>query len=466
MTHSIQAPVVRARAARLARALRGLFRVRPGDRVAVLAAGRPEVFELLFACGHAGAALLPLNWRLADAELAEVLADAAPALVVACPEMAGRIPEGLPILSLGGPYEGALAAAPAGPAPPAPADELAALVLYTSGTTGRPKGAVLPWRQLRFNAAATAVRLGLGPADRCLAFLPLFHTGGLNCLATPLLSAGGEVVLMERFDPEAAVWELERRDVTATIAVPTMYRMLLEAGIARRRTRALRHLLCGGAPLPDDLRREYRDIGLPLAQGFGLTEAGPNCFSFGDADVGAPMPGTEARLCADGGREAEVGEVGELWLRGPHLFSGYFRQPEASAKALEGGWLRTGDLMRRDQRGRHWVAGRAVELFISGGENVYPAEVERALALHPQVAEVAVVGVPDPRWGEVGLAAVVPRAGAALAPEALVAWARARLAAYKVPRHVEVVAELARGLTGKVQKSEIAARFCAERRAS
>jgi fatty-acyl-CoA synthase len=460
---------LRHRAERLSCALRWGLRIAPGDRVAVVAGARPEVFELLFACVGAGAALVPLDRRLADAELAERIADSEPALVVADDEQAGRVAALAPVLRLGRPYEDLLARTHGAAASP-PVDDRPALILYTSGTTGRPKGAVLPWRQLAFNARATRWRLGLGPDDRALACLPLCHTGGLNCLATPVLWAGGEVVLMERFDPEAALDALARHRVTATIAVPAMLQMLLDAGpgagLARRRLPHLRHVLCGGAPLPDAARAAWRAAGHPLAHGYGLTEVGPNCFTFGDADVGRPMPGTEARVGGPDGAALEPGDVGELSLRGPHVAAGYWRRPDETAAAFAGGWFRTGDLVRRDHAGRFAVVGRRKEMFISGGENVYPAEVERVLARHPAVAEVAVIGVPDRRWGEVGLAAVVARPGRAVDVGALRAWARAALAGFKIPRHWRVVQALPRGATFKVAKHEIAAAFAAEREAS
>jgi fatty-acyl-CoA synthase len=432
-----------ARVSRLAGTLaaRG---VGAGDRVAIASLGRPEVFETQLACARVGAAMVPLNWRLAAPELELIAAAARPALAIADPELPPP-PLEIPTLVIGGSYERAIeAAAPLGPRRPPP-DEIAQ-VLYTSGTTGRPRGAMLPWRQLAFNAAATADLCGLGPGASCLALLPTFHTGGLNCLATPTLAAGGTVYLMKRFDPEPAAVLLASGSIDATVAVPAMYRALLEAGLGALPPR-LGELLAGGASVPAELSVAFAERGRALRQGFGMTEVGPNCFTGGDRDVGHPTPGTEARVVA------APGGVGELELRGPHLFAGYLDDPAATAEAFDGDWFRTGDLARVEDSGRYTICGRRKEMFISGGENVYPIEVESALARHPAVAEIAVIGVPDPRWGEVGMAAVVWRPG--VAPGDLEGFARAHLAAYKVPRHWRELAALPRTATGKVAKGAI-----------
>ena len=449
--------------------------VRRGDRVAILCLNRTEVFEALLACARLGAALVPLNWRLAPAELAAITADCAPAALLHEPDLqdaTGHILAkcDIGLVSVLPNDHGDDRAAP-DPAPPAPAPDDVAMILYTSGTTGRPKGAMLPWRQVAFNARATAALCDLGPDDRCLACLPLFHTGGLNCLAMPILSVGGAAVLMRKFDPHEALDAMERHRVTCFIGVPTMYQMLLDAGLASRSLPALRWRLLGGAPCPDALLDAYERAGQPLNQGYGLTEVGPNCFTLGiggapRGSVGVPVPGTEARLVRDDGRIAsrEDAGVGELWLRGPHVCAGYWHRPEETARALDAdGWFHTGDYARRDAQGYFSIVGRKKEMFISGGENVYPAEVENTLASHPAVAEVAVVGVPDERWGEVGLAVIVPADAPAAqdAQDALAAdlrrWTRERLATYKVPRHWKLVRELPKTPTGKVRKETLPA---------
>lgn len=449
---------------------------RRGDRIAILCLNRTEVFEALLACARLGTALVPLNWRLSPAELAAIVADCAPVALLHEPGLQDVDDHILARCDIR--LVSALAddpGDPGKPAPtaPAPAADDVAMILYTSGTTGRPKGAMLPWRQVAFNARATTALCDLGPDDRCLACLPLFHTGGLNCLAMPVLSAGGAAVLMRKFDPHEALDAMERHQVTCFIGVPTMYQMLMDAGLARRTLPALRWRLLGGAPCPDALLDACERVGHPLNQGYGLTEVGPNCFTLGidgapRGSVGMPVPGSEARLVRDDGSTVPSNDagVGELWLRGPHVCAGYWNRPEETARALDpDGWFHTGDYARRDGQGYFAIVGRKKEMFISGGENVYPAEVENTLASHPAVAEVAVVGVPDARWGEVGLAVIVPAAGQG--PDAqhpdhaltddLRQWTRERLAAYKVPRHWKLVPALPRTPTGKVRKETLPA---------
>ncbi len=437
---------VQLRARRLAAVLARTFGVSRGDRVAVLSHNRAEVFETMLACRHLSAIFVPLNWRLASAERAAIVADCRPTVLLHDDILAHEAAAlDLPRVSFD--IAPGLAADPfaiaSGANPVADAGR-PAMLLYTSGTSGQPKGVVLTWRQIDFNASVTADRLALGPDDRCLGFLPLFHTGGLHCLATPVLAQGGCVVLMDRVDPERAIAAMRAHAITCTIAVPTIYRMLLDAGLGSgERISSLRHLLMGGASAPETLFERYEMIAHPLLHGYGLTEAGPNCFSFGRRSVGWPMPGTFAEIASDG----------ELLLSGPHLAAGYWNEREAATFA--GGVLRTGDLARMGHDGYH-IVGRKKEMFISGGENVYPAEVESALAALPGVEDVCVVGVPDDRWGEVGLAAIVPAASAVIAVDDLRELARKRLAPYKIPHHWRVVPELPKGATGKVIRAELA----------
>lgn len=454
--------------------------VRPGDRVAVLARNGAAAFELLVACLRLGAVYTPLNWRLAGAELAAIAAHCEPRLLVyddpsaegatavfaTCPDVRG-VALGEPLRSADARHEDLIARAAGDPEPVAHGGETPAMLLYTSGTTGRPKGALLPHRQLFWNAVNTVWATDLGPGDRALACLPLFHTGGLNCLATPTLYRGGTVVLMTTFDPERALEAVARERVTITVAVPTMYQMLLDAGVDDHDTSSLATLLCGGAPCPDTLLDAWLDRGFNFRQGFGMTEVGPNCFSLPPSQtrrkrgsVGRPVLHGDAGIFDDGGRPLPPGAVGELWLRGPHAFAGYWRAPEETAAVLgDDGWVRTGDLARRDEDGFFWVAGRRKDMFISGGENVYPAEIENAILHLPGVAEVAVVAIPDPRWGEVGLAAVVPRPGSDLDVEAIRAHCAARLARFKVPKRIELVDDLPKNASGKVIKAAVRERF-------
>jgi fatty-acyl-CoA synthase len=435
-----------------------------GGIVGVLALNRVETVELLFACGRIGAALLPLNWRLAPAELAPILATARPALVAgegrfrAAAEAADPA---LPWLDLDAEAPRLLAAGG-----PAAADveldgEEPALVLFTSGSTGAPKGALLPHRQLLWNAVATSIAWGLGVDDVAPISTPLFHTGGWNVLALPLWHRGGRVVLLDAFEPDGFLRALREEACTTALTVPTQLVMLTECAEWGAPLPRLRGLVSGGAPCPDALAARVRAAGYGFHEGYGLTECGPNCFAITDAEaarrtgsVGWPVPFLEVRLHDDDGRPADLGE---LQLRGPQLFAGYLDAPEATAAAFTAdGWLRTGDLAARDRSGAYRISGRRKEMYISGGENVFPAEVEAALAALPGVGEAVVVGVPDPLWGEVGRAFVVARPGTAVDGEELLRLARTLLAGYKIPRSVHVLGELPRLGSGKPDRRALA----------
>lgn len=425
----------------------------PGDRVALLAHNEAEAVILFFACRAGGLTLCPLNWRLAPPERAAVLEDFRPALFV---HGAGFPAEaGVKSLSTAE-LASARAEAPDPGSPRRPPEpESVPLVLYTSGTTGRPKGAMLPNRMLDANAVHTLLGWELGPGDATVSAAPLFHTGGWNVMTLPLLFAGGTVTLTAKFDAARTAELMRAGRATALFGVPAMLQSLLAHDLGR----APKFLISGGAPCPAPLLEEFLGRGFVFKQGFGMTEVGPNCFAFPDRDVrrkrgsvGLPMPGTRMRLTAEDGRETDEGE---LWVRGPHAFAGYLGRPEETAKTLVDGWVRTGDLASRDSDGYYWVLGRKKEMFISGGENVYPVEVEAALQAHPGVLEAAVVGVPHERWGEAGRAFVVARPGEALDPAALAAFLDGRLARYKQPKEILVRPSLPKNAMGKVLKGAL-----------
>jgi fatty-acyl-CoA synthase len=444
--------------------------VRRGDRVATLAGNRAAQPALLFACWRLGAALVPLNWRLAPPELARVLGNARPIVVVgegrfrALAEGAHLALTGAHWVELGETDEGppsCVAVVAAADVAPEPED--AALILYTSGSTGAPKGAVLPHRQLFYNAVATTLGWELGSDDVAPISTPFFHTGGWNVVATPLWQRGGRVVLFDQFDPATYLDGLAEEGCTVAFTVPTQLLMLLESATWGRPLPALRYIISGGAPCPVSLMARVRASGIGMKEGYGLTECGPNCFAMPlsqsarrDGSVGWPVPFLEARLVGEDGREVAPDEPGELLLRGPQCFAGYFDDVARTRETLDDdGWLHTGDLALRDADGAVRIRGRRKEIFISGGENVYPGEVEAALLEHPGIAEVAVVGVPDARWGEVGQAFVVARPHASLDPDAVRAWARERLAGYKVPRHLTPLPALPRLGSGKVDRAAL-----------
>jgi len=439
-----------------------------GDRVAVLTRNRVEFFELLFACARLGAILVPLNWRMPPAELDGLLADAEPSLLFhgAGEAQAVIALAAPPAIDFDGDYEAALAAAP-----PVlcratwPAADIWYL-LYTSGTTGRPKGVIYTYRMALANYVSIGACIDLRADDRTASFLPIFHTAGINLHALPTLIAGGRVSVMDGFDAETLVTALEGRRLDTVFAVPTVYQSLIDhPRFAAAPLDAVRHWGCGGAPLPDALVLRYRDLGVRVCNGMGMTETGPTAFLVDPANawdrvgsVGKPQLLCSARIVGPDGRPLPDGEVGELHFAGPGVTPGYWRNAEATRAAFsDDGWLISGDLARRDPDGFYWIAGRRKEMYISGGENVYPAEVENVLFAHPAVADAAVLAEQDPKWGEVGHAFVQLAPGAGPTDgDALSAFCRERLAPYKVPRRFDFVAEFPRTAAGKIQKHLLA----------
>ncbi len=438
--------------------------VAPGERVALLARNSAPYVAAVHAAPRAGATLVPLNIRLAPAELAWQLADSGASLLL-YDEAHAEVAAGL-----GAPRTAPLeeAAAPPGrpgDAPALPLDlDAPHTIIYTSGTTGRPKGAVLTAGNHWWSATASALNLGLREDDRWLAVLPLFHVGGLAILLRGAIY-GIPVVLHERFDPRAALDAIEGEGVTIASVVAVMLQRMLDAAGGRPFAPHFRCALLGGGPAPRPLLEACAARGVPVVQTYGMTETASQAATLAPADAlrklgsaGQPLLPLELRIEAEG-RAAAPGEVGEICLRGPMVTPGYHGRPEATAAAIRDGWLHTGDLGYLDAEGYLYVVDRRTDLIISGGENVYPAEVEAALLAHPAVAEAGVVGAEDPQWGQVPVAFVVPRPNAAVTPEQLVAHCRERLAAYKVPRRVALVAELPRTAAGKLRRAELRERL-------
>jgi fatty-acyl-CoA synthase len=462
-----------ARSERLAAGLRAAG-LRRGERVATLTANRVEHVEVLFACAKAGLALVPLNWRLSPEEIAYQLADAEPSLALAEEERAELLAgagASVPVHGIERAPLDDLAPVASESAHDAPvADDDPLLIVYTSGTTGRPKGAVLTHANCFWTNLALDRTAPIGERDVVLAVLPQFHVGGWN--VQPLLAwwAGATVVLEPAFDPERALALIARERVTAMMGVPTTYELMAACpGFAAADLSSLRCAIVGGAPMPVELLRRYAARGVAIAQGYGLTEAAPNvlCLPAEDAGrrqgwAGKPYPHVEVALRDPAsGALLDGPATGELVVRGPNVFAGYWRNPEATAAAHADGWLLTGDLAERDAEGFYAIRGRRKELYISGGDNVYPAEVERALCEHDEVAEAVVVGVPDARWGEAGVAFVVPADGAPLDPAALRDALAKRIARFKLPREIRAIDELPRTALGKVRRELLRERAAA-----
>jgi fatty-acyl-CoA synthase len=433
-----------------------------GDRVAVLAFNRGETLAILFAVAELGAVLLPLNWRLSAPELQWQWSHCGAAVMV-CD--AAHLAVGA---AVAGPAARSLEDGPAdvstlGPTPGSRLED-PWMILYTSGSSGKPKGALLTHGQLHWNAVNTTLACDLRPGDATLTFAPLFHTGGMNCLSTPLLHRGGTVIVTPGFEADQALALIAAHRVTHLMGVPTIYQMMADhADFAGADLSSVRDALCGGAALSVALLERYLDRGIPLRQGFGLTEVGPNCFSTPPGavrsklgSVGLPIHHVEARVVRPDGTPCAVGEAGELVLRGPIVCGGYWEDPEATRKAIVDGWFYTGDVLETDADGFFYVRGRIKEMFISGGENVYPAEVEAVIASCPGVAQAAVIGVAHPLWGEVGHAFVQPQRPGAVEEATLRAWLEGRLARYKIPKLYSVLGELPRTGSGKIDKVALA----------
>jgi fatty-acyl-CoA synthase len=397
------------------------------------------------------------------AELAPLVADAEPSLLFFGAEDADVAAAlGLDRVGLDEEYEAALAASTPGCwRPHWPADETWYL-LYTSGTTGTPKGVIYTYGMALANHVNIGSAIDLRSTDTTVNFLPLFHTAGINLHTLPTLMTGGRVLVLPGFDEEALLTLLAERRLDTFFAVPSVYQALLDhPRFAALPLDAVRHWGCGGAPLPERVAQHLQALGLRVCNGMGMTETGPTAFLTSPAEawakpgsVGKPQLLCSVRIVDAHGRDVPDGVEGDLLFAGPAVTPGYWRNPEATHEAFTSdGWLRSGDIARRDGDGFYFIAGRRKEMFISGGENVFPAEVENVLCTHPAIAEVAVVGAPDATWGEVGRAFIRPIPGvAALDYVELEAFCRARLAPYKVPKRFDIVTDFPRTAAGKIRK--------------
>lgn len=472
-----------ARATRTARWLRQGLGLAKGDRFGLLAHNRVEYLDLFFAAAKSGCIIVPLGTRLTPHELEHIVRDSGLQVLV----YAGAFAETVTALRGRVRIDRAIALdAPADAADPTLDACLAPLphdtawprercsgedvyaLLYTSGTTGRPKGVMIPHRMVAWNGYNTAACWQLEADDVSPIFTPLYHAGALGAFLLPILTIGGTIVLHAGFDVDEIWRVIVEERCTVVLGVPTIWKLLMEAPqFATADLSHVRWFISGGAPLPEYIAAAFQARGVTFKQGYGLTEVGVNCFSMTvdesirkRGSIGKPLMQTEAKLIDESGAVVATGEVGELCMRGPHVSLGYWNNPEATAAALDAdGWFHTGDLARQDADGFFYIAGRRKDMFISGGVNVYPAEIEGELLLHPAIADAAVVGVAHPTWGEVGVAFIVCRGGHALDAGAVTAHLATRLARYKLPRDVVFVDALPRTAYGKVQKHVLASQY-------
>jgi len=452
----------------------------PGDRIAVLDLNHPSCLELTLACAQVGTANAVVNFRLAPPEIAYVINDAKARLLFVGPEFAGAIDQlraQLPtverVIRIGGAddeYEAWLAAQPpdARAHPAAPDDCF--VQLYTSGTTGFPKGAMLTHRGMVAHARNVSASQDFGPDARVQVAMPLFHVGGTS-YALIAINAGARIYMMRTPDPAAALAMLEAEKITHTFYVPALMAVMNQVpGAADRDYSALKALSYGASPMPLPVMRASLKL-FPgvMQQVYGMTEQCGVVSLLGPSDhvdaavahrlvsAGRAIPGVEIEVRDPvTGEAVPTGEPGEIWVRSAQVMGGYWGKPEATAAAITAdGWLRSGDGGHLDADGYLYVTDRIKDMIISGGENIYPAEIERVLAEHPQLQDVAVIGVPDERWGEVPKAVVVAVPGATVDPEQVLAWCRERLASFKCPKTLDVVAELPRNPTGKILKKDL-----------
>ena len=464
------------RANRAANFLREKYDVQKGDRVSILAQNCLPFVDLLFGLGKIGAIFAPLNWRLTARELVYIVNDLQPKVLICGPEYTSVLDEMRStisvdsLISLEGaelsgaePYESLLEQT-SGSEPERPsldADD-GYCILYTSGTTGKPKGAILPHRQVLWNAINTVISWGLSENDISPILTPMFHSGGLFVFLVPLFYAGGRIVLARSFDPEESLKVIVEEKCTVILGVPTLFQVWMNNPVfAETDFSHVHFFISGGAPCPPKLIEAWsRTKGVTMRQGYGLTEVGVNCFSMTDEDalrkagsVGKPIFHSWMRLVDTDGKNVPRGETGELIIAGPHVSAGYWRNPEATAEVLVDGWFHTGDMARQDEEGYFYIAGRYKDMIISGGENIYAAEVEAVFREHETVADAALIGQPDEKWGEVGLMIVMLKPGQSVAGEELQEFCRERLARYKVPKRVEFMDELPYSPYGKVMKA-------------
>jgi fatty-acyl-CoA synthase len=459
------------RIAQTARALKTEFSVRRGDRVAILSLNRPDYLVLLYACARLGAMLVPLNWRLAVAEQMFILSDASVRVLVLEKAFADILPvleKSLPDAAIVGidfaPSRGTtvdalLLQAQGDGRNPHTDLTCPVLIVYTSGTTGRPKGAVLRQEALLWNGVMSQHMHGLTSDDHVLTVLPFFHVGGLNIQTTPALHHGATVTIHSRFTPDATLTTIERDRPTLTVLVPATIQAVSDhPAWATTDLSSLKAVSTGSTIVPPHLIDRFVARGVPVLQVYGSTETCPVAIYTrlgGDlsrvGSTGLPGLCCEATVVDDAGHELPPGTPGEIAVRGPNVFYEYWGNEQATREALHDGWYRTGDIGLRNADGYFWVHDRKKNLIISGGENIYPAEVERVLLEHPDVVECGVIGRPDPRWDEVPVAYVVRRSGCAVEADDLRAHVLTQLARFKVPRDIVFVNDLPRTALGKVQ---------------
>lgn len=446
--------------------LKQSFEVQRGDRVAILSQNRLEYLVLFFAIAKLEAIAVPLNIRLTAYELCYQLNDSETSVLVAEEpfyELAQSllqetVIEHLVKIETFDTIEGV------GNYTNLDINESAPFIIcYTSGTTGKPKGAVLTQANMFWNAVNNILAIDLSSKDRSIVLLPLFHIGGIGLFALPTLFAGGTVIIPGKFEPKKAITMIERYKASIVMGVPTIHKALIEyPAFKREKMQSVRWFYNGGAPCPHELIHLFFDQGFLFGQGFGMTETSPTLFMLSREDarrkvgsIGKPVMFSDFKLVNQQGTVSRAGEVGELVVKGPNIMAGYWKRPEATSETMVDGWLYTGDLARVDEEGFVYIIGRKKEMLISGGENIYPLEIEQVISQLADVIEVAVTGVADPAWGEVPAAFVVKKPSSELTVEEIIKFCCDKLAKYKLPKEIIFIDELPKNATGKIQKNKL-----------
>lgn len=439
--------------------------IHKGDRVALLSPNHIAHFDLLFACAKIGAIFVPVNWRLAVQEIEYIFQDCMPKLIGYHSSLIEKMNTLQNIQSIGfkiddGVY---LDRSITHPVEEEIIEQDSLAIIYTGGTTGKPKGVVLSHQSIFWNSVNTIMSWNVTKDDVTLTYLPLFHTGGLNALSIPILMIGGKVILASDFKPEEAIQYLTYYHCTIVLFVPTMYHMMVNTEEFKKQSFPTSiTFLSGGAPCPLEIYQEFQRKGLKFKEGYGLSEAGPNNFYMElnrvtekPGSVGKPMLFNRVKIMREDGTETQPNEVGELLIQGKHLFKCYWNNQQATEEAVSSGWLNTGDLAKKDEDGYFYIVGRKKDIIITGGENVYPLEIEHWIAALPQVNEVAVVGIPDSKWGEMVTAFIVLKENESLTTEELRQYCSVKLGKYKIPKGIIFLKELPKTHVGKIDKKEL-----------
>jgi fatty-acyl-CoA synthase len=449
--------------------------INKGDHISIYSVNRMEYLDAIFACNKLGAILQVINWRLTVGEIEEIISEFEPKILIYGEEWLEQVNQLREKLNPGCKYvcfgDGIAKcdiswkdeAGKWSETQPDPVEldwEDPWVICYTGGTTGLPKGAILNYQSLTWNSINTVISWGLQPDDVVPHYMPMFHTGGINVMMQPIVYIGGTTILCKGFDVNQIFDQIERLGITFFFGVPVM----LLAMIQNPRWESLdlskvRLVMAGGGNCPKVVYEAFWKKGVEFKEGYGLTEAGPNTFwlpkelakeKFGS--VGRPLFHVDVKIVGESGNLLGSNQVGELMVRGPHVFGGYWKNPIATEAVLDQGWLHTGDLAKVDEDGCHYIVGRLKDMIKSGGENIYPSEIEDILHSHPEILEAAVIPMPDPKWGEVGCAVVVLRPKSKLNDDGLIQWMKGRMAHYKVPKSVIFLDQLPKTSANKVDK--------------